>query len=869
MNSKHTGPYQKLLQGIRMLEAADFDSVQPSWSEFAEHAQSMVLVEINGFSASAAPGRSSVQIMGEFLSGLHAVGQSMCVALQGSPGRIGFQIGFRGGCHPDWADRIRAFWPGCSISSESSLPRGLRTVANLPFRAFLSGNPSPTRIAPTGESPADILARALPSANWSWVTFLHPVAHSQSANRLKFLRHESQEVASAFLRPGTTEEHNNPLARRYLTLLEAAIQKVEAGLTIGLWDAQSALLTDSDVALRSGGQALLSALAGEDCVPQPIRIQTAVPSGERMSHFTPGTLLPSREAALFTAPPTKEQPGLLVRPSIRFDVAPPAVRGVRQFTLGPIMDQTRIMSNSFAGDVDWLASHCLIAGTTGSGKTTTAHLLLRQVWEMLGIAWLVIEPSTKAEYRALLGTPTGRNLLIYTAGNENACPLRINPLEVPAGISVQTHIDSLIALFTAAFAWVTPLPYVLAQALQKTYERAGWNLTTGMHPNGHSSDAQPTISDLLLAVEEVVRGSGFDAEITSNIRASIGTRLRGLTIGAKGAMLNGRDATSFAEILRQPAIIELSAIGNDEEKAFLLGLILLRISQIRQASGLSENGLRHLLVIEEAHRLLRAAPENRDVEIASPAAKAVEMFSNLLSEVRAYGQGIVVLEQIPAKLAPDVIKNTDIKIIHRLSGKDDRDAIGASAAMSQDRIDYLASLRNGEAVVSVASARTVCHIQVPDHRKQFREPLRLPPDAAIREHMLLLGRVPASPRTEQPGIRKTESGQRTATGPAIQAPLCPGCDNNSCRLRARALSALGGVHNPGEFERALQQGWEALFEFGRRVARAEWNDEAIPAEAPYCILMNLAALLRWSPESTAKLRRNLRVILKQRPRQPE
>jgi DNA helicase HerA-like ATPase len=57
-------------------------------------------------------------------------------------------------------------------------------------------------------------------------------------------------------------------------------------------------------------------------------------------------------------------------------------------------------------------------------------------------------------------------------------------------------------------------------------------------------------------------------------------------------------------------------------------------------------------VVEEAHRLLR-----RPDREGGPAAHAVELFAGLLAEVRAYGEGIVIAEQIPAKLIPDVIKN--------------------------------------------------------------------------------------------------------------------------------------------------------------------------------------------------------------------
>ncbi len=56
-------------------------------------------------------------------------------------------------------------------------------------------------------------------------------------------------------------------------------------------------------------------------------------------------------------------------------------------------------------------------------------------------------------------------------------------------------------------------------------------------------------------------------------------------------------------------------------------------------------------MIEEAHRLLRQPPPGTG---NGPAAQAVEMFADLLAEVRAYGEGLVIAEQIPAKLIPDV-----------------------------------------------------------------------------------------------------------------------------------------------------------------------------------------------------------------------
>ena len=101
-------------------------------------------------------------------------------------------------------------------------------------------------------------------------------------------------------------------------------------------------------------------------------------------------------------------------------------------------------------------------------------------------------------------------------------------------------------------------------------------------------------------------------------------------------------------------------------------------------------------MVEEAHRLLRQPPPGTG---SGPAAHAVEMFAGLLAEVRAYGEGLVIAEQIPSKLIPDVIKNTAVKIVHRLPALDDRDSVGATMNLTAAQSRYLVTLVPGEAAV--------------------------------------------------------------------------------------------------------------------------------------------------------------------------
>src|SRR6202011_5293198 len=93
-----------------------------------------------------------------------------------------------------------------------------------------------------------------------------------------------------------------------------------------------------------------------------------------------------------------------------------------------------------------------------------------------------------------------------------------------------------------------------------------------------------------------------------------------------------------------------------------------------------------------------------DTESSNMRAQAVEVFTNMLSEVRAYGQGVLVAEQIPAKLAPDVLKNTNLKIAHRLVAQDDRMSVGQSMNLNSEQMNHLGTLATGMAAIYAEGA---------------------------------------------------------------------------------------------------------------------------------------------------------------------
>jgi hypothetical protein len=117
------------------------------------------------------------------------------------------------------------------------------------------------------------------------------------------------------------------------------------------------------------------------------------------------------------------------------------------------------------------------------------------------------------------------------------------------------------------------------------------------------------------------------------------------------------------------------------------------------ATGKMNDNLRHVTILEEAHHLLPRTSKESSSESGNIKGKAVEMLSNAIAEMRTYGEGFIIVDQSPNMLDISAIRNTNTKIIMRLSELDDRRDIGKSATLSDEQIDEIPKLDRGVAVV--------------------------------------------------------------------------------------------------------------------------------------------------------------------------
>lgn len=524
-------------------------------------------------------------------------------------------------------------------------------------------------------------------------------------------------------------------------VLEHYIQRLQVGRSLGFWNVGIYLASNNfNTQMRS--QAIVRSLySGMETYFEPIRVidLTDAPAGVRhtiahleipvLTHLgsntdhplgdeyqSLGTPLTTNELSLLFSFPHREVPGLKMKRVADFNLNPPPIE--KGAIIGSLLYRGEVLPARFAIDSKSLLRHTFVTGLTGSGKTNTCLALLEDAYRNCDLNFMVIDPA-KTEYRFLLGSEIlGKKIAIFTLGAESLSPFRLNPFEFVRGFPLLTHIDLLKAVFNAAFPMYASMPYLLEDALFKIYKERGWNIADSTNrfidvndPGADYTSYLPRLSDLYNKIDEVVASKRYDVRLTLDLTAALKARLGSLLSGYKGLMLDTRQSISIQELLEKPVVIELCNLGDEDEKAFIMALVFILLYEATSLRPI-DNQLHHVTLIEEAHRLLRNIPIATSAESANPRGKTVEMFTDMMAEMRARGEGFMIVDQMPGKLVPDVIKGSDLKVVHRLLAHDDRLAVGNAMGLSADQIDFLPDLKVGQAVIHSEQLEEACLVKV-------------------------------------------------------------------------------------------------------------------------------------------------------------
>ena len=455
-----------------------------------------------------------------------------------------------------------------------------------------------------------------------------------------------------------------------------------------------------------------------------------------------------------------------------------------------------------------LTKHVLVTGFTGSGKTVTVLQLLHQLWADHDIPFLVLE-SAKQEYRGLFGVrEVGPDLRVYTLGNETAVPFRLNPFELLPGVRVEAHLSRLQVCMEAAVPPIGPSASVIAEALLRVYERCGWALTDVYPEESVSSRRFPQFGEFVAAIERVIVERKYTGETLANLTAALVGRFRPLLLGSKRLMFDTpRSVPGPADLFCRPVVLEMNDL-NVDDKALVVMFVLTFLREYREREFRRRvrgtGPLVHVTLVEEAHNVLENVASKGTGDGATAADtrfKAVEAFCQLLTEIRALGEGLIVADQSPEKLAPDAMRNTNLQIAHQLRDGNDRAAVANAMIMTDEQRDFLGKLRPGQAAVFRTGLERATFVAVPQYYPTAEQAARVPldPGAAKRHRERFRGWGFSSNLSDADLIQKMAEKDPALKTRPVRVPFvgCAHCQSH-CRYRDAIAGEVCGVTRSAE-----------------------------------------------------------------------
>jgi len=411
--------------------------------------------------------------------------------------------------------------------------------------------------------------------------------------------------------------------------------------------------------------------------------------------------------------PTKDFAGFAYIENETFSLVSPC-ENENRLELGNILwNETPI--STFALDENVLNRHAFICGMTGAGKTNTLFKMI----ESNNVPFMVIEP-VKGEYRSLCNVYSDTHvwsMRTSDAVGENLDILRMNPLWFPPEANISFHIDSIKTIIASAFELYNAMPNILEQCLYNVYLKAGWNFVTNTNMYSEQLAEEylyPTFEDLTNEVADYLERSDFGEELKGDYKGALLSRLKSFTSGAKGILLNTSTHPNYEKMISGRNIIELEGLADDSDKCLVMGVLLVQYYEYLKhhfTDAGAKNKLKHLIVIEEAHRLFKNTSKKDKSQGADPTGQLVESLSNIMAEIRAFGEGVLIVDQSPTKVAPDVIKNSATKIIHRIDNGEDIKIL-QSAMLVGENMECFAALGQGEALIRSDGMRKACKVKI-------------------------------------------------------------------------------------------------------------------------------------------------------------
>jgi hypothetical protein len=360
---------------------------------------------------------------------------------------------------------------------------------------------------------------------------------------------------------------------------------------------------------------------------------------------------------------------------------------VGEYRVGDVLYPDKPVATFGVRENEWLR-HCGIFGKTGSGKTTLAVRIIKELCRQKK-SFLIFD--YKRNYRDLLKHPEFENeeILIFTVGRNDVVPFYFNPKQRPAGME--------------EYVWIKQL----SQIIEKVYL-----LGPGANDVFMESAGEATFKEMQ---EKVLNQKKRARELLW--WASVKRTLNAINYPGLGEMVNCIKGYPIADLLNKKVILELDGLSGSDQ-AFVIGSLLLWIYHFRMRQPEREI-LKHFIIIEEAHHLFLKTRQQEDIA------------DIIMREIRELGESIIIIDQHPSKMSVSALGNLSTKFALSLSLNQDVAALSNAMLLEKDQKRYLSMLTIGQCVCRSDRLVQPVFLSIPD----FPIKKGLVSDEDLKRHM--------------------------------------------------------------------------------------------------------------------------------------
>mgnify|MGYP000418544246 CR=1 FL=1 len=365
----------------------------------------------------------------------------------------------------------------------------------------------------------------------------------------------------------------------------------------------------------------------------------------------------------------------------KFYVPPPNEGGIK---LGKVLVDG-VERHYLHIDPNNIVGHVCIMGMTGSGKTNTAKVIVKELVR-LGIPVLVLDVHN--EYDEVMREIGGN---VVAPGKDEFV---LNPIAPFRSRDISEHVALITDIFTDVYKFTFPQSFIFRSALMKLLSEEE---VAGGYPH--------TLGGLVEVIETYPVKSAYDNET----KLALLRRLLPLVEGQAGRALNGKSTFNIEELLRDNVAIQLGYFKDFETRSIFATMLLKMIFDYR--TSFKNSKWIHVTVIEEARHIV---PIRRLDEPARVGEKMV-------NELRKFGEGMIFIAQFPSQISHEVIKNSAIKIAHRISWSEDVKVLSGAMGLTSEQSAYLSHLQVGEAIVSSPELHAPVHVKIDLAERKLNE----------------------------------------------------------------------------------------------------------------------------------------------------